>query len=155
MDIITASESHIPTMVELWNEFMDYHRDIQPVYTRAEDAGTKFGEHLKGLMESNDAQVLVALDRGEAIAYSIAQISKRPPVFREAEFAFISDLGVRSDYRRRGVGERMLKEILEWFKSRNMKRIELLVLSENKAGVSFWRKHGFEVMAHRMFLAGS
>ncbi len=152
MEIITANASHVPGIVELWKEFMDYHRGIEPIFDRAEDAGTKFGDYLKGLIESNDAQALIALDNGGAVAYSIAQISRRPPVFREAEFGFISDLGVRSDYRRRGVGMQMLSKILEWFKARNMDRIELLVLPDNKAGVSFWRKHGFKVMSQRMFL---
>ncbi len=152
MEIITANACHVPRIIELWKEFMDYHKGIDPIFDRADDAGTKFGDYLKGLIESNDAQVLVALDRGETVAYSIAQISKRPPVFREAEFGFISDLGVRSDYRRRGVGGQMLKKILEWFKSRNMDRIELQVLPDNKAGVSFRRKHGFEVMSQCMFL---
>lgn len=152
MEIITANASHVPGIVELWKEFMDYHRGIEPIFDRAEDAGTKFGDYLKGLIESNDAQALIALDNGGAVAYSIAQISRRPPVFREAEFGFISDLGVRSDYRRRGVGMQMLSKILEWFKARNMDRIELLVLPGHKAGVSFWRKHGFKVMSQRMFL---
>jgi ribosomal protein S18 acetylase RimI-like enzyme len=151
MEIIPATESHVPPIIELWKEFIDYHKDIQPVYTRAEDGDIKFGEYLKESIESEKAQVLVALDKGEAIAYSIAQISKRPPTLRDVKYGFISDLGVRSDRQREGIGGLMLKKTLEWFKLHNMNRIELLVLSDNEAGVSFWRKHGFEVMTHRMF----
>ncbi len=153
MEVITASGSHIPAIIELWKEFMDYHKDFEPVYARTADAAARFEEHLKKLMESDDSQVLVALDKGEVVAYSIAQISKRPPMILQTEFGFISDLGVRSDCRRKGIGEQVLNRILEWFKSRNIEQIELLVLSANEMAVSFWKKHGFEVMAHRMFLS--
>jgi ribosomal protein S18 acetylase RimI-like enzyme len=153
MEIIKAETSHIPAIIELWKEFADYHRGIEPVYTRTEDAGRIFGEHIKKLMESGDSQVLIALDKEEVVAYSIAQISKRPALFDQTEFGFISDLGVRSDYRRKGVGEQVLSKNFEWFKSRKIERVELLVLSENTAAVSFWKKHGFGVYAHRMFLS--
>jgi ribosomal protein S18 acetylase RimI-like enzyme len=153
MEIKIAEESHIPAIVELWKEFADYHRDIEPIYTRTGNASRLFREHIKKLMESEDSQVLIALDKGEGVAYSIAQISKRPALFDQTEFGFISDLGVRSDYRRKGVGEQVLNKIFEWFKSRGIERVELLVLSENTAAVSFWKKHGFGVYAHRMFLS--
>ncbi len=153
IEIIRATEYHVPAIIELWKEFIDYHRDIEPVYARTEDAAAKFEEHLKNLMASDDSQVLVALDRGEAVAYSISQISKRPPMVLQTEFGFISDLGVRSDYRRKGLGEQVLNRILEWFESRRVKRIELLVLSQNHTAVSFWKKHGFETFVNRMFVS--
>jgi ribosomal protein S18 acetylase RimI-like enzyme len=152
MQIIRATESHIPGIVGLWQEFIDYHGDIEPVYARTEDAAAKFEEYLRKLMASEDSQVLMALDRGEAVAYSIAQVCKRPPMILQTQFGFISDLGVGSDYRRTGVGQKMLNKILEWFESRRIRRIELQVLSHNQAAVSFWTKHGFETFANRMFL---
>lgn len=153
MEIVRAAEHHVPGIIELWKEFIDYHKEIEPVYARTADGVEKFEEYLKKLMVSDDLQVLVALNRGEVVAYSIAQISKRPPMVLQTEFGFISDLGVRSDYRRRGLGEKVLSRIIEWFESRRVKRIELLVLSQNHAAVSFWKKHGFETFVNRMFLS--
>jgi ribosomal protein S18 acetylase RimI-like enzyme len=152
MKTIRATESHIPAIIGLWQEFIDYHRDIEPVYARTEDAAAKFEEHIRRLMASEDSQVLVALDGGEAVAYSIAQVCRRPPMILQTQFGFISDLGVRSDYRRKRVGEQMLNKILEWFELRRIRRIELQVLSHNQAAVSFWIKHGFETFVNRMFL---
>jgi ribosomal protein S18 acetylase RimI-like enzyme len=152
VQIVQANESHIPAIISLWQEFIDYHRDIEPVYARTEDGAAKFEEYLRRLMASEDAQVLVALDKGEAVAYSIAQVSRRPPMILQTRFGFISDLGVRSGYRRKGVGEQMLSKILEWFELKRIRRIELQVLSGNRAAVSFWTKHGFETFANRMFL---
>ncbi|NIN01177.1 MAG: GNAT family N-acetyltransferase [candidate division Zixibacteria bacterium] len=155
MQIVEATESHIPGVIELWKEFSDYHRNMDPIYARSEDGPSKFGDYVKGLLGSDDSQVLVATDRGEAVAYSIAQILKRPPVFRDIEYGFISDLGVKSEYRRKGLGEQILNKIFEWFESRRIDRIELLVLAKNEIGVSFWKKHGFEVFLYHMSLGSA
>lgn len=152
MQIVAATESHIPGIIELWKEFSDYHRNMDPIYARSEDGPSNFGDYVKGLLDSDDSQVLVAMDSGKAVAYSIARIVKRPPVFRDIEYGFISDLGVKSEYRRKGLGAQILNGIFEWLESREIDRIELLVLAKNEIGVSFWKKHGFEVFLYRMSL---
>jgi hypothetical protein len=63
MIIMPAAESHIPEIVEIWKEFMDYHSDIDPYFARNEEGHSKFEEWLKELMKSDTALVLVALGR--------------------------------------------------------------------------------------------
>jgi ribosomal protein S18 acetylase RimI-like enzyme len=152
MRILPAAESHIPEIVEIWKEFMDYHSDIDPYFARNEEGHSKFEEWLKELMKSDTALVLVALDRGMVLAYSLSQINQRPPLFDKVDYGYIYDLAVKSEYRRKGIGEKMVDEILGWFKSRWIDRIELMVLSKNHAAFSFWNKQGFEVFLNRMYL---
>ena len=127
-----------------------FHKD--PYFARTEEGSSKFEEWLRSLMKSDNALVLVAREDGQVIAYSLSQICKRHPLFKEVDYGYIYDLAVKSEYRRRGIGEQILGKILEWFKSRQIGRIELMVLAKNQIGYSFWKKHGFVVVAHRMFL---
>ncbi len=152
MEIISANDSHVPGIVEIWKEFMDFHSDIDPYYARDEEGHSKFEDWVRDLMKSDTALVLVAKEDGQVIAYSLSQINQRPLLFKEVEYGFIYDLAVKSEYRRKGIGEQMLVKILEWFKSRQIDRIELGVLAKNRVAYSFWEKHGFEVFLHRMYL---
>jgi ribosomal protein S18 acetylase RimI-like enzyme len=152
MIITPASESHIPEIVELWKEFMDFHSAIDPYFARNEEGHSRFEEWVRELMKSDSALVSVALEDDKVIAYSLSQINKRPPLFKKVDYGYIYDLAVKREYRRKGIGERMLGKIVEWFKSREINRIELMVLSENKTAFSFWKKHGFEVFLKRMYL---
>jgi ribosomal protein S18 acetylase RimI-like enzyme len=153
MEIVLATESLVSQIVELWKEFWDYHQKMDPqFFVMSEDGPSKFEEYLRGLIKPDDAQVLVALDQGQIVAYSIAQILKRPPIAKYPAYGFISDLCVKSEYRRKGLGKQILDKILEWFKSRQIDRIELTVLAKNQIGYSFWKKQGFEIFLHRMFL---
>jgi ribosomal protein S18 acetylase RimI-like enzyme len=153
MEIISATESFVSEIVELWKEFWDYHQKMDPkFFVMSADGPSKFGEYVKGLIKSDDSQVLVAMDEGQAVAYSIAEILKRPPIAKHPEYGFISDLCVKSEYRRKGLGKQILDKILKWFKSRQIDRIELSVLAKNQIGYSFWKKQGFEIFLYRMFL---
>jgi ribosomal protein S18 acetylase RimI-like enzyme len=152
MMIIPATESHIPEIVEIWKEFMDFHSDIDSYFARNEEGHSKFEDWVKDLMKSDTALVLVALDQGQVAAYSLSQINQRPPLFKQVDYGYIYDLALKSEYRRKGIGEQMLGEILGWFKSRRIDRIELMVLAKNQVALSFWEKQGFEVFLNRMYL---
>lgn len=153
MEIISATESFVPEIVELWKEFWDYHQKMEPqFFVMSKDGPSKFEEYLRGLIKSDESQVLVALEGGQMVAYSIAQILKRPPIAKHPEYGFISHLCVKSEYRRKGLGKQISDKILEWFKSRQIDRIELSVVAKNQIAYSFWKKQGFEIFLHRMFL---
>lgn len=152
IEIHPAEDSHIPGIIEIWKELMDFHKDIDPLFTRTEDGHVAFADHMNKLIHSEDAQVLVALDKEAVVAYSVSEIFARPPVFQHRISGFISDLAVRSNYQRKGIGEQMLCRMFEWFKSRNICRIELRVASKNEIGYSFWKKHGFQDYMHILYL---
>jgi len=152
MEVIAATESHVPEIVEMWKDFMDIHRDIDPFFTRRKDAHTNFKKFLRELIQSQDAQVLVAIYEGQVIAYSISQIQKHPPIYENEIYGFISDLSVDPAYQRKGIGEAMLHKMFDWFASCNIKRVELHVAAKNQIGYSFWKKHGFRDYVHILYV---
>jgi ribosomal protein S18 acetylase RimI-like enzyme len=152
MQITVAEDSHVPGIVEVWKELMDFHRDIDPHWTRSENGHTNWENFLREMMKSEDAQVLVAVDKGHVVGYSISEIGKYQPIIQRETRGVINDMAVISDYRRKGIGEEMLSRIRQWFDSRNIDRIELSVAARNQIGYSFWKKHGFQDYMHRLYL---
>jgi ribosomal protein S18 acetylase RimI-like enzyme len=144
LDIVTAAESHIPEIVDIWKELMDFHKDIDPFFARSENGHVHFGDHVHELITKDDAQVLVAVYKGSVIGYSIAIIHVYPPIFEKKIAGFISDVAVESQYRRQGIGEKLLLKMLDWFSSKSITRIELRVALKNEIGYKFWKKHGFK-----------
>lgn len=152
MEITEATDNHIPEILDIWKEFMDFHKDIDPRFARSENGHLNFEKHLRDVIGSEDAQALIALDKSHVVGYSIAEIGKDPPVFERQTHGLISDMAVKSNYRRQGIGAQMLSEIYKWFESRKIYRIELSVAARNQVGYSFWKKHGFRDYMHRLYL---
>jgi ribosomal protein S18 acetylase RimI-like enzyme len=130
---------------------MDFHRDLHPLFRRRVGAEKKFAQFIGKLLKDEDTQVLVAKVEGKIVAYSITKIESYPPVFKVEKFGHIYDMAVKSEFRRAGLGEKLMEKIEAWVKSKGINKIELRVVSENTIGVSFWRKMGFKEF---MFVMG-
>lgn len=143
LEIITASESNIPQIHEIWRELMDYHLELNPFYVMGDDSQSLFEKYVKTTIASEDFLALVAVEADTVLGYSIAQVSKHPPVFTLRTFVQINEMVVRSGHRGKGIGTLLLSRIDEWCKSLGIDRIELHVAERNRDGFSFWTKHGF------------
>lgn len=131
---------------------MDYHKNLDSLFTRRENGHLHFEKYIRELIKSNDAQVLVALDKEDVVGYSISLLQFYPPVFKREIYGLINDLAIKETHRRRGFGEQMLFKMFEWFKFHGVDRIELRVSVRNEIGYSFWKKHGFKDYQHVLFL---
>jgi GNAT superfamily N-acetyltransferase len=151
IQIVRAEEKRIPQIVKLWEEFMDFHKDIDPRFPMRKDAPLIWGKHLATLMNSEDTHVLVALDGGRAVGFSISMLDKYPPVFQRETCGFIAAMAITATCRRKGVGQKMVVEILAWFRSKGVERVELTTTAQNAVASSFWQKQGFKIYMHRLY----
>lgn len=150
IEIVPARFSHVPGMIKIWKELMDFHRSIDPYFTTNREAPLKIARWIRRFIRSRNGQAFVALDKGKVVAIATVKIENYPPVFRYKKYGEIDMLAVKSGYRRCGIGRRLLAEIRKWFVVRKIKRIELAVASKNKIGYSFWKKHGFKDYMHTL-----
>jgi len=58
--------------------------------------------------------------------------------------AFVTDLYLEPDFRRRGIGTEVLKQLEHFCRERGMKTIELQAERRNRAALSFYRRQGFQ-----------
>ncbi len=148
-----AGEEHIPGVVGFWKDFMDFHQAKDPFFTMRQGAEKEFSNYFREVISADDTHALVALvNKERVVGFSISAIKNHPPVFTETKYGEIIDLAIHDDYRRKGIGEEMLKIIFEWFDAHDARRIELRVAAKNMIGYSFWEKHGFVEYLHVLYL---
>jgi ribosomal protein S18 acetylase RimI-like enzyme len=151
MDIVTAEEKHIPEIIELFKEFMDFHKNIDPRFPLSKYAPQEFEKHIQELMKSEDSRVLVALGKERIVGFMTARIAAYNPIWEREKYGAIDTLAVTASYRRMRVGEQMLYKIYQWFRSQGIDRVEVAVASANQVGYPFWKKHGFKEFIHRLY----
>jgi ribosomal protein S18 acetylase RimI-like enzyme len=150
--IIRAEEKHVAAIGQLWWEFMLFHQNIDPVWTPLDNSIPDMEEnHLRRFMKSEDGLVLVALDKGAAIGYSLSEIRRISPGLKREKYGYIDTLAITANYRRSGIGEKMYSEILQWFKLKNVNRVEIQTTAKNIMANSFWQKQGFTIFQHNLY----
>lgn len=106
---------------------------------------------IKRMKESNNSTILVAENDNELVGYLFAIGGDAK---RNKHSAYIV-VGISKDYRGQGVGAKVFKELERWAIHRNMHRLELTVVSRNEAGLSLYKKMGFEIEGtkkHSLFI---
>jgi len=145
IEIIKANEQHIAEISDLWMKFMRFSQDIDPIFTPQDGAITVFiKEHLRPAMKAENSLVLVALGDRKIVGYSYSLIKKPAnSLDKRDKYGYIHDMFITGSHRRKGIGEMMFGEIIKWFHSSDINRIELDIITQNLTASSFWEKHGF------------
>jgi ribosomal protein S18 acetylase RimI-like enzyme len=152
IQIVKAEEKHISAIGRLFLEFIKFHADIDPIWTPIDDPIPGMVEnHLRRFMDSDAGLVLVALDKKRVVGYSLSEIKGIPSGAKREKYGYIDTMAVTATYRRKGVGEKMYGEIIKWFRSNNIKRVELQTASQSVIGNSFWKKQGFMIFQHNLY----
>ena len=152
VEVIEASEGDIPALLELWMELMEFHRPFNTVFELEDDAQDTMIRGWRDQFERDDRVLLVA-KRGEIICgYLSGAIRSQPPVFKARQYGEIVDIAVRAQDRRQGLGDRMLREAISWFRQKEIDRVQIRVAPQNEIGSAFWRKYGFRDYLHELYL---
>ncbi len=129
-----AAAADAPTVIELVKALADYeHLDPPDAATQARFAVDLSSEHPR-------FEAYLAEDRGKAIGYSI--IFETYSSFLALPTLYIEDIFVLPEYRGRGAGGALFKEIVEEARKRGYGRLEWTVLDWNTTAQEFYRKMG-------------
>ena len=95
------------------------------------------------LFEDPDAEFLLATRDDDSPPGGVLQLRFRFSVWTAAPDAWVEDLFVRADARRRGVGDALMTLATEVAGRRGAKRIELDTKEDNAAALALYERHGF------------
>jgi len=147
-----ATAKDVPAIVELWKELMDYHKKLDPLFTRSPAGHKQFAEYLMNHINDADSRVLIALHRMRPAGYCMTKISKYPPVFEKQQYGELHDMAVTKKYRRRGIGRLLVKAVRQWCAKKGVNRIEARYSMANEVAAGFWAGAGFRPYLKTTFL---
>jgi GNAT superfamily N-acetyltransferase len=143
MKIREARPKDVPSLQELWVEFMDHHSHLDPDYTRSEDAVTNWAKYIHSNFENDSAVVYVAIEDGRPVGYIGALLREYPPVYAIRNYGFIEEIAVTKKYRRQGIASRLWSAAEEWVRSQGVTRIKVNIDAANAESQVFLRSQGF------------
>ena len=126
-----ADESDIPVLLMLAEGFM----------SEVEATREKRMEILRKALRNSDYELVVAELDGAAVGFIDQWIIH--DFAHGAKLSYIQNLYIASKHRRKGVGSRLLEEIIRSAENKGVSETHVVTEFENKAAISLYRKHGF------------
>lgn len=142
-DVRAATARDLDRVAALWTAITAHHEPFDPLFRMRADADAALRELLGRLQRDPDAAIFVHDANGDVAGMCIVRIDHAPPILEEVERAEITDLGVREDARRCGIGTALVDCALRWARASGVARVEIQVASENVEAQAFWRAKGF------------
>lgn len=109
-----------------------------------------FINKLKHNLKDKDAVVFVYEKDNEIIGFGIGRIKNHPHFVKYDKFLEISEIVIAPKHQRKGIGIKIAKKMVDFFKKRGIKSAELFVDLKNKTAINAWKKLGFEEITKGM-----
>ena len=131
----TASAKDLPQMVALLGQLFEQEAEFTPDASKQEAA-------LKMILADPKAgKLFVAKDGSKVVA--MASLLYTVSTAEGGKAALFEDLVVRSDYRKQGIGARLLEHVIAQARGEGVLRLTLLTDMQNEQAQVLYRRLGF------------
>lgn len=89
---------------------------------------------------------MMAMENDHIVGFLHAEVLQPKELSGNCEFG----LSILANYRRRGIGTRLIQEVEDWAWAKGVTRMELGVYSNNEAGILMYEKLGYQVDGRRV-----
>jgi GNAT superfamily N-acetyltransferase len=128
----------------LWEEMAAFHAELARYWRIKAGCKEDYAAHMQSVVRDANRAVFVAHDDGKIVGFILVQLDSRARVFVENVHGLVVDLAVTEDYRRQGIGTRLVARATRWFGSRGVETMEVRIATANPLSSAFWKKQGFE-----------
>lgn len=147
MDNLTirrATFSDVERIVELGLSLQEHAEKSNPLIWRITEEGKKLiRQKVETDLANSSVLVLLAEADGEVIGYVRGEVTSRSD-HTPRTVGHVSLMYVVKQFRRKGVGRRLVKELCEFFNSNKVEDLTVRYIIGNKEAERFWRKLGFK-----------
>ena len=138
-----ATSQDINGIIEMIKQICDYECKLDEYYKPFSEYKDLEKEVVKSLKDKNTIVFLAKLDK-KIIGYCEGYIEKAPNyALTPNKIGYINTMIIDDKHRGKGVGKKILNEMLKWFKGKKIKNIELEVSARNDVGIDFWKNNNF------------
>lgn len=150
--IRTVTEDDVDIVGDMWEKLVTLHRDLDAALPRSTPDGARlYARRIRDKIGDSSTGTFVAEVDGQIVGYVLGVVvDLAPEMFASETAGFLADIFVEAEYRRAGVGRKLVQALGDWFQSRGVTYLELYVANSNADGRAFWASLGGRDMMRRV-----
>ena len=139
------SQTHLNRVRECFVELQDFERRRHPSLPTGADVVDLYIPHMLERCEYCNGRVLVAQIGAEVAGYVtvLARVRSDDLEDGDAEYGLVSDLVVAQEFRRRGIGRKLLEAAESFARNRGARSLRIGVLAGNQIAEDLYSSMGF------------
>ena len=149
--IIRALRGDIKAVKSLVLKLIDELEPINEMEPMGPGYDNFLEQYLRNSLNDEREIILLAVEDGEYAGVSETRLRKSPSPAQPKSYGYITWFYVRPEYRRRGIGRRLLEATRQQLKIRGAEQLRLGALSKNSRAIEFWDAMGFDPGVITMF----
>jgi ribosomal protein S18 acetylase RimI-like enzyme len=134
--IIKIDKTQAHLVYELFNQYRIFYKQQPDI-----ESAKKF---IDARLNNNESVIFVALADNNSKPVGFTQLYPNYSSVRAIKNWTLNDLYVDSDYRKQGIGEKLIQTAMEYAKNDNAKFVELSTAVDNYTAQSVYEKVGFK-----------
>ena len=148
-----AVERDFDGLNALFEEIDEHHRKALPHIFRKPGGPARKRDLIMGILADKDAVIFIAEIQNQIVGLVHAFVRSYPeiPIRMPSRICEIDSLIVKDSYRRRGVGEALMKKVHQWAVQMRLERLELNVWDFNQGAKDFYREIDYKPAIIRMW----
>ena len=135
--------------VRLNKQFIEYEYKDENVW----NSPLKFGnleEDFELILNDTSTILFAIIEEEKMIGFMNIQCFYS--IWSHGKVFFLDDFFIEENFRRKGYGEKALKDLQKYAKKSGIKRIQLMAENTNPRAIKFYRKHKFNEQEIHLFL---
>ena len=122
---------------------MEHHQRLAPDYPVLAGIREVISSEIRRGGSRDNCRLFVAERDGRLVGFLFAEIESGGGPGGEPGTAWVHELWVEPEQRKRGIAALLIAESDAFFRARGVRRISVRVESSNGAGLDFWSRLGF------------
>ena len=136
IEIVKIDKTQAHLVYELFNQYRIFYKQPPDI-----ESAKKF---IDARLNNNESVIFVALDDNKSKPVGFTQLYPNYSSVRAVKNWTLNDLYVDTNYRRKGIGEKLIKTAMEFAKNDNANFVELSTAVDNYSAQSVYEKIGFK-----------
>ena len=136
MEIIRINNKQVDLVADLFDKYRVFYKKESDI-----ESGKQF---IQARLDNNESVIFVALDTDKSTAVGFTQLYPTYSSVRVMKNWILNDLYVAKEYRKQGIGEKLIQNVMNFAKENNAKFVQLSTAVDNYTAQSLYEQIGFK-----------
>ena len=137
-----ADYSDADELCAMWLELLRHMAGVDDRLSVSGDAAKRWRADFPIWLRDDGRLICIAESDGQAVGYVSAALAWPIPVFAQVREVYVDEIYVRPALRRRGVGSRLVRHVVDWASFHDVKRLRLHTPHRATDSLAFWKSLG-------------